>query len=65
MRARLVAVVLGLALSPAVAHEPATDEAAVKAVVTSFQDCWNRHDMDHFAALAMRTSPRKKTKRAS
>jgi uncharacterized protein (TIGR02246 family) len=30
---------------------PETDEAAIKDVVASLRDCWNRHDMHAFAQL--------------
>ncbi len=33
------------------AAQSAADNAAVRAVVASFEDAWNRHDMDAFAAL--------------
>jgi len=31
--------------------DAATEEEAVKNVLNSFQDCWNRHDMEGFATL--------------
>jgi len=42
---------LSLVVTSLAADKPINDEVGVNAVVHGFEDAWNRHDMDAFAAL--------------
>ena len=47
----LIAVALIGAPATAQVKASATDKAAIKVLVTSFQDAWNRHEMQALSAL--------------
>lgn len=52
-RAQILLIALALAGLPATAQtkDNAADRKAIEAIAASFQDTWNRHDMDGLASL--------------